>query len=321
MTQDGNDPEAGVSDTLDIVALGEPLLELSRVSGTTRYEQGFGGDTSNAAVAAARQGARVGYISRVGADTFGEMLRAMWRAEGVDASGVQSDAAAHTGVYFVAQERGEHRFTYLRAGSAASQMRPVDVPLEMVRRAAYLHVSGISQAISPCACDAVFHAIEVARQAGVKVSYDPNLRLTLWPLARASAVTLATAALADFFLPSIEDARALSGFETPESIVRWAHELLEVPVIALKLGSRGALVSDGRQRELVPGFKVASVDATGAGDCFDGAFLARLAAGDTIWEAARYANAAAALATTGYGAITPVPRPDAVRALLATMQD
>jgi 2-dehydro-3-deoxygluconokinase len=81
------------------------------------------------------------------------------------------------------------------------------------------------------------------------------------------------------------------------------------------------LVSDGHERELVPGFKVASVDATGAGDCFDGALLARLAAGDTLWEAARYANAAAALTTTGFGAIAPIPRTNAVRALLATMQD
>lgn len=310
-----------MSDTLDIVALGEPLLELSQLPGTTRFEQGYGGDTSNAAVAAARQGARVAYVTRVGADIFGEMFRRMWQQEGVDVCGVQSDPTAHTGVYFITHEGGEHTFSYLRAGSAASRMRPEDVPLDLVRRAAYLHVSGISQAISPNACDAVFRAVEVARQAGVRVSYDPNLRLTLWPLARAGAVTLATAALADFFLPSIEDARALSGFDTPESIVRWAHELLEVPVVALKLGPKGVLVSDGHQRELVPGFKVASVDATGAGDCFDGAFLARLAAGDTIWDAARYANAAAALATTGYGAIDPLPRPEAVRTLLATMQD
>jgi 2-dehydro-3-deoxygluconokinase len=199
-------------------------------------------------------------------------------------------------------------------------MRPEDVSPELIRRATYLHVTGISQAISPSACDAVFHAIDIARQAGAKVSYDPNLRLRLWPLARAGAVTLATAALADYFLPSIEDARALSGYDTPESIVRWAHDL-GVPTIALKLGPKGVLVSDGHERELVPGFKVASVDATGAGDCFDGALLARLAAGDTLWEAARYANAAAALTTTGFGAIAPIPRTNAVRALLATMQD
>lgn len=309
-----------MSEPLDVVALGEPLFELSQLPGTTRYEPGFGGDTSNAAVAAARQGARVGYVTRVGADTFGDMFRGMWQGEGVDISGVVSDPAAHTGVYFITHRDGEHTFSYLRTGSAASRMRPEDVSLAIIRRATYLHVSGISQAISPGACDAVFHAIDAARQAGVKVCYDPNLRLRLWPLARAGAVTLATAALADYFLPSIEDARALSGYDTPESIVRWAHDL-EVPVIALKLGPKGVLVSDGHERELVPGFKVASVDATGAGDCFDGAFLARLAAGDTIRDAARYANAAAALTTTGYGAIDPIPRPEAVRALLATMQD
>jgi 2-dehydro-3-deoxygluconokinase len=309
-----------VSGPLDIVALGEPLYELSQLPGTTRYEQGFGGDTSNVAVAAARQGARVGYLTRIGADVFGEKFRTLWQAEAVDISGVIFDTAAPTGVYFITHEGGQPTFSYLRAGSAASRMRPEDVSLEAVRRARYLHVSGISQAISPGACDAVFHAIEAARQAGVKISYDPNLRLKLWPLARASAITQATAALADYFLPSLEDARALSGSDTPESIVRWAHDL-GVPAIALKLGPKGVLVSDGRERELVPGFKVAAVDATGAGDCFDGALLARLAAGDTIWEAARYANAAAALTTTGYGAIAPLPRPAAVHALLATMQD
>jgi 2-dehydro-3-deoxygluconokinase len=309
-----------MSERLDIVLLGEPLFEFCQLPGTNRYEQGFGGDTSNAAVAAARQGARVGYVTRVGADAFGEMFRAMWRAEGVDTSGVVTDPTAHTGVYFVTHDGAEHEFSYLRADSAASRMRPEDVPLELVRRAGFLHVSGIAQAISPGACDAVFRAIDAAREAGVKVSYDPNLRLRLWPLARASAVTLATAALADYFLPSLEDARALSGLDTPERIVRWAHDM-EVPAIVLKLGSQGVLVSDGRERELMPGFKVDTVDATGAGDAFDGAFLARLAAGDTIWDAARYANAAAALATTGYGAIGPLPRPEAVRALLATMRD
>jgi 2-dehydro-3-deoxygluconokinase len=87
-------------------------------------------------------------------------------------------------------------------------------------------------------------------------------------------------------------------------------------VVFLKLGADGVLVSDGKRRERLPGMKVKAVDATGAGDCFCGATLARLAAGDSIWEAARYANAAAALATTGYGAVDPLPTPDSVRKLL-----
>jgi len=306
----------------DIVSLGEPMVEFNQTRpGEPAYLQGFGGDTSNAAVAAARQGARVAYVTRLGADPFGEMLRRMWRDEGVDASAVAADPAAHTGVYFVTHAAGGHEFSYLRAGSAASRMRPADVPLELIRAARYFHTSGISQAVSANACDAVLHAIDVAREAGVQVSYDPNLRLKLWPIQRARAITAATAAQADYFLPSLEDAHALCGATTPEAVVRWAHEVLGVAVVCVKLGAKGVLVSDGDERELVPGFKVETVDATGAGDCFDGALLARLVAGDTIWEAARYANAAAALATTGFGAIAPLPRPDAVRALLATMQD
>ena len=86
----------------------------------------------------------------------------------------------------------------------------------------------------------------------------------------------------------------------------------------LKLGPQGVIVSDGARRERVAGFKVNAVDATGAGDCFCGNALARLSAGDSIVDAARYANAAAALTTTGFGAVAPLPRPEAVRALLAS---
>jgi 2-dehydro-3-deoxygluconokinase len=88
-------------------------------------------------------------------------------------------------------------------------------------------------------------------------------------------------------------------------------------VVVLKCGPEGVIVSDGRSVERVGGHHVATVDATGAGDCFDGAFAARTVAGDDLFAAARYANAAAALATTGYGAVAPLPRDADVRALLA----
>jgi len=194
-------------------------------------------------------------------------------------------------------------------------MRPVDVPVELIEQSKYLHVSGISQAISASACDAVFHAIERARAAGVKVTYDPNLRLKLWDLQRAKAVICASASLSDHFLPSLDDVRILSGLDDSEAIHDWCLAL-GAKAVTLKIGPDGALTGDAARRQRIPGHKVKCVDATGAGDCFDGAFVARLAAGDSIFDAARYANAAAALTTTGYTAIEPIPRPDAVRALL-----
>jgi 2-dehydro-3-deoxygluconokinase len=178
-----------------------------------------------------------------------------------------------------------------------------------------VHASGISMAISSSACDAVLAAFEVARAAGAQVSFDSNLRLKLWPLARARALIGAAAGLADYFFPSIEDARTLSGLEDAQAIVDWAHGL-GAKTVFLKLGPEGVIVSDGTQRARIAGFTVNAVDATGAGDCFCGATLARLVAGDSVLEAARYANAAAALATTGFGAVAPLPRPEAVRALL-----
>jgi 2-dehydro-3-deoxygluconokinase len=301
----------------DVVALGEPMIEFNQTrAGEPSYLQGFGGDTSNMIIAAARQGARAAYLTRLGDDEFGRMFLALWRSEGVDTGGVATDRAAHTAVYFVTHNAAGHVFNYLRAGSAASRMRPGDLPLEMIRSARYFQASGISLAISASASDSVLAAFDAARAASVRVAFDSNLRLKLWPLARARAVVAAAMAMSDYFFPSIEDAQALSGLEDADAIIDWAHRL-GARAVLLKMGGQGVIASDGSKRERIPGFKVKALDATGAGDCFCGACLARLAAGDTLWDAARYANAAAALSTTAFGAVAPLPRPDAVRKLLA----
>lgn len=308
--------------SIGVVALGEPMIEFnqSRAEDPHTWLQGFGGDTSNMAIAAARltRGStiRAGYVTRVGDDSFGRMFLRLWTSEGVAVDGVGVDPEAPTGVYFVSHGAKGHEFSYLRAGSAASRMTPATLPLAVLQRARVLHVSGISQAISASACDACFAAMDAVRAAGGKVSYDPNLRLKLWPLARARAIIRASVALADWVLPSHDDMRILFDGEAPDAIVDALHAW-GVPLVVLKLGAQGCLVSDGRRRERVAGHRVAAVDATGAGDCFDGAFAARALAGDDPFSAARYANVAAALATTGYGAVAPLPDDAAVRAFAA----
>jgi len=194
-------------------------------------------------------------------------------------------------------------------------MHPETLPHEIIRGARILHVSGISQAISATACDAVLAAIEAAESAGALVSYDPNLRPKLWPLARARAIIMATIAQCDWFLPSFDEAKTLSGYDDANGIIDWCHAL-GAPVVALKCGPDGVVVSDGHRSERIAGHRVNCVDATGAGDCFDGAFAVRALLGDTPFDAARYANAAASLATTGFGAVAPLPRDADVRALL-----
>jgi 2-dehydro-3-deoxygluconokinase len=302
----------------DIVAIGEPMVEFNQTrSGEPNYLQGLGGDTSNTIIAAARAGARTAYVTRLGDDEFGRLLLDLWRQEGVDASGVSIDPQAHTGVYFVTHGASGHVFSYLRAGSAASRMQPEHLPLGLIRGARFVQASGISLGISSSACDAVLAAFEAAREAGAKIALDSNLRLKLWPLARARAVICTAAGMSDYFFPSLDDVTALSGLREPDAIVDWSHRF-GAKTVLLKLGAQGVIVSDGARRERVAGFKVDAVDATGAGDCFCGNALARLAAGDSLVDAARYANAAAALTTTGFGAVAPLPRPDAVQTLLAS---
>ncbi|HZP91472.1 MAG TPA: sugar kinase [Burkholderiales bacterium] len=303
--------------SLDVVSLGEPMYEFSQIPGEPRrWLQGFGGDTMNCAIAAARLGARVAYLTRLGNDEFGRQFLALWKEEGVDSSGVSIDPEAHTAVYFVSYGPNGHAFSYLRSGSAASRLHASHLPQEILRRTRFFHTSGITQAISSSACDAAFAAIEIARAAGARFVFDANIRPRLWPPARARAVVAATAAMADYFLLSLEDAETLCGTTAENAVFDWCHGL-GVPHVVLKLGAEGATASDGDSRWRVPAFRVEAVDATGAGDCFAGALLARLAAGAEFHDALRYANAAAALTCTGFGAVAPLPRPEAVRALLA----
>ena len=291
----------------DIVAIGEPMIEFNETS-PAQYLQGFGGDTSNFAVAAARNGARTAYYTRLGDDHFGRMLLDLWQTEGIDAASAQVDAAAHTGIYFVNHGADGHQFHYLRAGSAASRMQPDMLPAQLIRDARYLHVSAISQAISASACATVRDAIAIARSAGTRVTYDPNLRLRLWPLAQARAEIEATIGHTDVFLPSLDEACTLAGTDSMAGVFEWCARCGARQVV-LKCGADGAWVWDSAQRtpRRVAPMHVQPVDATGAGDCFDGALVARLVAGDSLDDAVRYANVAAALSTTGYGAIAPIP--------------
>lgn len=301
----------------DIVALGEPLVELNQThKDQLQYLQGFGGDTSNAVIAAARQGARCAYLTRVGDDTFGAQFLALWQAEGVDTSGVEVDASAHTGLYFVQHGPDGHAFSYLRRGSAASLMTPASLAGGQIERARFLHVSGISLAISTSACDTVFAAMARARAAGVEISLDSNLRLRLWPLDRARATLREALCHATLFLPSMDDMQHLTGNDDPERTLDWIRDAGATGVVVLKLGKDGSIIDDGKTRTPVAALRVDAVDATGAGDCFAGSLLARRCQGDDWADAVRYANVAAALSTLGYGAVNPLPRAEQVLAKL-----
>jgi 2-dehydro-3-deoxygluconokinase len=299
--------------------MGEPMLEFNqlplRPDGTQHYLEGHGGDTSNAAVAAARQGASAGYITALGQDMPGDSFMRLWQREGVDTSTVLRSNRYRTGVYFVTHDSDGHHFLHYRAGSAAAMYAASDLPRDAIAAARMLYVSGISQGISASACDAVFAAIEIARGHGVKVAYDTNYRSGLWPPTRAAAVIHAAMAQADYAMPGLEDVRTLTGLTDPDAMLDF-YLRLGAKVVLLKMGEAGAYLATAEHRERIEAHPVLPVDATGAGDTFCGSFLARILAGDAPAAAARYACVAAALQCTGYGAVDPIPHAEAVRAVL-----
>jgi 2-dehydro-3-deoxygluconokinase len=303
----------------DLLAIGEALVELNQPKDGAPFMQGFGGDTSNAMIAAARLGANAAYFTAVGADRFGKALTELWLHEGVDASRIVVNGGAHTGLYFVSHGPQGHEFSYMRAGSAASRITESELPDGRIRAAKILHASGISQAISSSAADAVFAAIDIAHDAKRLVSYDPNFRPKLWPLRRAQAIIHEAMRHCDIALPGLDDGQALTGRSDADAIVDF-YLRLGPRVVVLKLGKEGAIVATLRRRERIAAHLVKAVDATGAGDCFDGAFLTEYVRLGDPFVAARFANAAAALSTLGYGAVAPLPRRAEVEAAMAATE-
>ncbi|WP_068312856.1 sugar kinase [Polycladidibacter hongkongensis] len=303
----------------DIISFGEPLYEFNQVKEVAEgpdYLSGFGGDASNFACSAARQGAKVAMLSHLGSDVFGDEFIKLWEREGVSTELVQRNADAPTGIYFVTHNEDGHHFTFARKGSAAALIGPEQLPAAAIKAAKLLHTTAITHAISASSSDAVFKAIEIAKAGDTLTSFDTNLRLRLWGLERARGVIHETARHVDFIMPSVDEAELLTGLSDPDAICDFYLNLGSKTVI-LKLGKEGAMYATANKRERIAGNPVEALDATGAGDCFSGAFFANVVAGHDLADCLRYANAAAALTTLGYGGVAPIPRRERVEAFMA----
>lgn len=266
----------------EVVTFGETMAlvkadtpgPLSHVHGLSL---GIGGSESNVAIALARLGTSVCWIGRVGGDSFGDLVLRELRAEGVDLVSPRDPAA--TGL-MVKERRTPDRLNvwYYRAGSAGSRLAPEDIPAEAVTAARLLHVTGITPGLSASAAAAAAHAIDLARDAGVLVSFDVNYRAGLWSAADAGPVFRAFAERADIvFAGEEEGAIAVGQGDAPTLAQRFAD--LGPAQVVIKQGARGAYaLLDGVafDQEAVP---VNAIDTVGAGDAFVAGYLAELLAG------------------------------------------
>ena len=306
----------------ELLALGECMVELyadGPLGQAQRFHRSYGGDTLNALVAAARLGANTGYITKVGDDPFAGYLLSSWQNEGIDTTHARR-VPGQNGLYFISLlDDAERDFTYYRTGSAASTLSPDELPMDAIRSARILHVSGISQAISLSCRAAVLAAARAARDAGALVSYDPNFRARLWSQDEAREALTELLPCIDIAFPSAPDeAQALLGTAEPERIARYFHDG-GVRYVGVKLGRDGCFVSEAEgDSAFVPAHKPERVvDTTGAGDAFDGAFLYGMLRGQSALSSARLAALVGGLSVSKRGAIPGLPSRDAVAPLAA----
>lgn len=314
-----------------LVTLGEALIDfVPDVRGVAledaeRFVRAAGGAPANVAVGASRLGVRAAFLGKVGDDPFGRHLMQVLEREGVNTRGMRLDDEARTALAFVSlTESGERDFVFYRNPSADMRYRPDEVDEGALAVADALHVGSISLIQDPSRA-ATVRALDLARRHGAWVSYDPNLRLPLWPSDEdARRGILSIWERANVIKLSEDELTFLTGESGPAAARSLMHEELDLLVVTL--GAAGVRYLCGARwggvEGVVPGFDVEPVDTTGAGDAFMAALLAGLLAAPrtdaTPFPAAalepaglqkllRRANACGALTTTRRGAIPALP--------------
>lgn len=273
------------------------------------FKMGPGGKGSNQAVAAARAGAKVSFISRLGHDAFGEIALATWRADGIrtDRVVLTDDQPTGAAYIFVQEATGENAIIVVPGAGGAITTADVDAAAEDIR-SARVFITQLEQPV-----DAALRALEIARKAGVATIFNP---------APAAVLPDAIYRLCDFVTPNETEASALTGVAvTGIDSARVAADCLlqrGVRAALITLGEAGALYHTARESTLVPAFSAGKViETTGAGDAFNGGFAAALAAGRAPVDAVRFGCATAGIAVTRLGTAPAMPRLAEIEALLA----
>lgn len=315
----------------EILTFGEAMtMFIAETSGelaeVERFQRRIAGADTNVAIGLARLGFHVGWLSRVGNDDFGTFIRRTLEAEGLDCRHLSVDADHPTGLLFKerAEDGADPKVTYFRRGSAASHLSPSDADAIDFSTLRHLHATGIPPALSSSARELSHHMLGQARATGATISFDPNLRPSLWSNKSEMCETLnSLASQSDWVLPGLAEGRLLTGLDTPEAIADYYLERGAKAVI-IKLGPEGSYYrgSLGGQEasEIIPGFKVAEViDTVGAGDGFAVGVVSALLDGYSPQEAARRGNLIGSLAVQVVGDMEGLPSRERLTALEAEL--
>ncbi|RTZ44530.1 sugar kinase [Candidimonas sp. SYP-B2681] len=282
-----------MSTPLDVITFGEAMMMLvADRPGPIEQAQAFykrtAGAETNVAIGLARLGLKVAWASRLGNDSVGRYLLSEMQAEGIDCSHVTSDPTQRTAMQFKGRvtDGSDPPVEYHRKGSAASQMQLSDIDAPWLCRARHLHSTGVFAAISDNCFQVSRQTMALMREAGKTISFDPNLRPTLWASTermREGINELAFAA--DWVFPGIDEGRLLTGHRTPEAIATFYRDH-GARLVVIKLGADGAYFDNGAEQGYVAGFPVETVvDTVGAGDGFAVGVISALLEGQPVRKA------------------------------------
>ncbi|WP_043531553.1 sugar kinase [Litchfieldella xinjiangensis] len=303
----------------EILAFGEAMtLFVADAPGAMpdieHFQRGIAGADTNVAIGLARLGFHVGWLSRVGNDSFGDYIHRTLETEGLDCRYLTHDEEHSTGLVFKERASGgaDPRVEYFRKGSAASHLSPDDAASVDFSSMRHLHATGIPPAVSASCRELSWHMLDQARQHGASISFDPNLRPSLWASEEEMRETInAMAAKADWVLPGLAEGRLLTGREDPHDIADFYLERGAKAVI-IKLGPEGSYyrgTMNGHEESFtVHGFEVDEVvDTVGAGDGFAVGVISALLDGLSPREAVRRGNLIGAEAVQALGDMEGLP--------------
>ncbi|XP_068303377.1 probable fructokinase-6, chloroplastic [Pyrus communis] len=310
-----------------VVCFGEMLIDfVPTTSGLSlaeapAFKKAAGGAPANVAVGIARLGGSSAFIGKVGEDEFGYMLADILKENNVNNEGMRFDPGARTALAFVTlRSDGEREFMFYRNPSADMLLQEAELDFDLIRKAKILHYGSISLITEPCK-SAHIAATKAAKDAGVVLSYDPNLRLPLWPSAKSAREgILSIWDTADVIKISEEEISFLTEGEDPydENVVRKLYHP-NLKLLLVTEGPDGCRYYTKEFSGRVKGTKVDAVDTTGAGDAFVAGILSQLAVDlsllqdeDKLRDALVFANACGALTVTGRGAIPALPTRESV---------
>lgn len=298
----------------DVLCFGETMAmfvaeQAGDLAGVGQFGKRIAGADSNVAIGLARLGLKVRWLSRVGDDSLGRFVLESLRGEGLDCAGVEVDANYPTGFQLKARsdDGSDPAVEYFRRGSAASRLSPAMLsPVWLQAR--HVHATGIPLALSD-SCRALSHALlDGMRAAGRSISFDPNLRPSLWPDQSSMVREInALAAKADWVLPGLEEGRLLTGQHTPADIAAFYLDQ-GVELVVIKLGDAGAYFRSAKgEGQIAPVPVSRVVDTVGAGDAFAVGVLSALLEGRPVAEAVARGNWCGSRAVQSRGDMEGLP--------------